>query len=153
MKIHNLLKASINVIVFTMVAGISQAQTYQVKTIQNKSDFRWPEGKKMGLSLIFDDARLSQIDKGIPLLDKYGVKATFCKYASDSANGAWIDNVHNIAAYVKEKRGELPFTETPVYKNPLYPIEQRVSDLLSRMTLEEKVGQMNIPTCYSTELG
>ncbi len=326
MKIHNLLKTSINAIVFTMVAGISQAQTYQAKTIQNKPDFQWPEGKKMGLSLTFDDARLSQVDKGIPLLDKYGVKATFylspdnitqrleawgkavtnghdignhsllhpctgnfvwskdkaledytlqdmnmeldsasklikkmlgiqpvsfafpcgqtfvgrgnitrsyvpvisakfetgrgwlnegpndpafcdmsqltgmeldgksfeqiktlieeakskgqwlvlaghemneggfqtsqlstiesiCKYASDPANGIWIDNVHNIAAYVKVKRGELPFTETPVYKNPLYQIEQRVSDLISRMTLEEKVGQMNIPTCYSTDLG
>jgi len=31
----------------------------------------------MALSLTFDDARLSQIDKGIPLLDKYGVKGTF----------------------------------------------------------------------------
>ncbi|MCX6262815.1 MAG: polysaccharide deacetylase family protein, partial [Bacteroidia bacterium] len=326
MKIHNLLKTSINAIVFTIVAGISQAQSYQAKTIQNKPDFQWPEGKKMGLSLTFDDARLSQVDKGIPLLDKYGVKATFylspdnitqrleawekavtnghdignhsllhpctgnfvwskdkaledytlqdmnmeldsasklikkmlgiqpvsfafpcgqtfvgrgnitrsyvpvisakfetgrgwlnegpndpafcdmsqltgmeldgksfeqiktlieeakskgqwlvfaghemneggfqtsqlstiesiCKYASDPANGIWIDNVHNIAAFVKEKRGELPFTEAPVYKNPLYPTEQRVSDLLSRMTLEEKVGQMNIPTCYSTDLG
>jgi hypothetical protein len=38
-----------------------------------------------------------------------------CKYASDPANGIWIDNVHNIAAYVKEKRGEPPFTETSVY--------------------------------------
>ena len=41
------------------------------------SKFPWPEGKKMALSLTFDDARLSQIDTGIPLLDKYGVKATF----------------------------------------------------------------------------
>ena len=39
--------------------------------------FPWPEGKKMALSLTFDDARLSQIDTGIPLLDKYDVKATF----------------------------------------------------------------------------
>ena len=39
--------------------------------------FPWPEGKQMALSLTFDDARLSQIDTGIPLLDKYGVKATF----------------------------------------------------------------------------
>ena len=31
----------------------------------------------MAISLTFDDARLTQIDKGIPLLDKYGVKATF----------------------------------------------------------------------------
>jgi beta-glucosidase len=43
--------------------------------------------------------------------------------------------------------------ENPLYKDPKYPVEQRISDLLSRMTLEEKVGQMNIPTCYSTELG
>lgn len=41
-----------------------------------QSDF-WPSGKKMALSLTFDDARLSQIDTGIPLLDKYGAKATF----------------------------------------------------------------------------
>jgi peptidoglycan/xylan/chitin deacetylase (PgdA/CDA1 family) len=40
-------------------------------------EFKWPEGKKMALSLTFDDARLSQIDTGIHLLDKYGVKATF----------------------------------------------------------------------------
>src|SRR4030043_1269646 len=39
--------------------------------------FAWPEGKQMALSLTFDDARLSQPDKGIPLLEKYGVKATF----------------------------------------------------------------------------
>ncbi|MCX6255678.1 MAG: polysaccharide deacetylase family protein [Bacteroidia bacterium] len=77
MKIHNLLTTFINTIVFTMVAGISPAQSYQIKTIQKRPDFQWPEGKKMGLSLTFDDARLSQVDKGIPLLDKYGVKATF----------------------------------------------------------------------------
>jgi peptidoglycan/xylan/chitin deacetylase (PgdA/CDA1 family) len=34
-----------------------------------------------------------------------------CKYASDPDNGIWIDNVHNIAAYVKEKRGEPPYSE------------------------------------------
>ena len=28
------------------------------------------------------------------------------------------------------------------YKNPKLPVEERVTDLLSRMTLEEKVGQM-----------
>ncbi len=43
--------------------------------------------------------------------------------------------------------------DTPVYKNPAFPIEQRIDDLISRMTLEEKVGQMNIPCCYKTEIG
>jgi beta-glucosidase len=32
--------------------------------------------------------------------------------------------------------------ETPAYRNPKLPVEQRVADLLSRMTLEEKVAQM-----------
>lgn len=76
-----------------------------------------------------------------------------CSYASDPANGIWIDNVHNIASYIKEQRGEVPFTILPVYKNPLFSIDERVEDLLSRMTIEEKIGQMNMPTVYISELG
>src|SRR5450631_4456077 len=30
----------------------------------------------------------------------------------------------------------------PPYKNPAFPVEERVEDLLKRMTLEEKVAQM-----------
>ncbi len=314
------------VLLCSLFSGVCQGQGYSVGTVQKKSDFRWPEGKRMAISLTFDDARLSQPDLGIPLLDKYGVNGTFyvspdnmvqrveawkkavsnghdignhsqlhpctgnfdwsrhkaledynllsmnaeldtankiiqetlgitpvsfafpcgqkfvgrgeltrsyipviaskfetgrgwldegpndpafcdmsqltgmeldgksfeqvkgliesarekglwlvlaghemnnggaqtsllstieaiCKYASDPANGIWIDDVHSVASYIKEKRGEPVFTALPLYRNPIFPIEQRVNDLLSRMTLEEKVGQMNIPTCYSTELG
>jgi peptidoglycan/xylan/chitin deacetylase (PgdA/CDA1 family) len=54
-----------------------QAQSYQSAPVVTKRSFQWPEGKKMALSLTFDDARLSQIDKGIPLLDQYNIKATF----------------------------------------------------------------------------
>ncbi|MDF2821338.1 MAG: Beta-glucosidase family protein [Clostridiales bacterium] len=32
--------------------------------------------------------------------------------------------------------------EIPIYKNPNAPVEMRVADLLSRMTLDEKIGQM-----------
>jgi peptidoglycan-N-acetylglucosamine deacetylase len=39
--------------------------------------FPWPEGKRCAISLTFDDARFSQIDAGIPLLNKHEVKATF----------------------------------------------------------------------------
>lgn len=39
--------------------------------------FEWPEGKRAALSLCFDDARLSQADQGLPILDKYDVKASF----------------------------------------------------------------------------
>ncbi len=315
-------------IVFSSIVSISYAQSYETSATQKKSAFQWPEGKKMGLSLTFDDARLSHVDKGIPLLDKYGVKATFyvspgnmvkrlerwksavsnghdignhsivhpcsgnsaflssrdealenytleqmsmeldsankllknilgirplsfaypcgqkyvgrgmvtksyvplitsmfetgrgfldetpvdpafcdmaqltgmeldgksfdqvkkiiesakkegqwliftgheinvggnqtsllpvieaiCQYASDPANGIWLDNVHNIASYVKEKRGEKPFSETPIYTNSSYPVKQRIDDLISRMTLEEKVDQLNMPCLYNEELG
>ena len=33
-------------------------------------------------------------------------------------------------------------TETPAYLNPALPIDQRVDDLVSRMTLEEKASQV-----------
>ena len=42
-----------------------------------ESVFTWPQGKKMAISLSFDDARASQVDAGTALLDTYGVKATF----------------------------------------------------------------------------
>lgn len=308
------------------ICGIAQAQTVKTYIPPNKLDFKWPEGKKVALSLTFDDARLTQVDKGIPLLDKYGVKATFyvspgslmrrtdawkkavsnghevgnhsvlhpctgnfsfsrdhaledytllrmnkeldsansiiknvlgidavsfaypcgqtyvgkgktlksyipliaskfetgrlwlsesandpafcdlaqlagmeldgksfeqikkliddakakghwlvlaghemndggrqtsllstleaiCQYAMDPANEIWIDNVHNIAAYVREQRGEQPFKEALVYQNPIYSYKQRVDDLISRMTLEEKVGQMHMPCVYIDEFG
>ena len=32
--------------------------------------------------------------------------------------------------------------QVPPYKNPSLPIEQRAADLLGRMTLDEKIGQM-----------
>lgn len=59
------------------ISGISSAQGYETGQKKTSSDFHWPEGKRMAISLSFDDARLTQIDKGIPLLDKYNVKATF----------------------------------------------------------------------------
>lgn len=53
--------------------------------------------------------------------------------------------------------------KTPDYKNPKLPVEQRVADLLSRMTLEEKVAQLtclwanrpqvNPQTNFSTDRG
>ena len=34
------------------------------------------------------------------------------------------------------------FAQTPLYRDPAAPMEQRVEDLLSRMTLEEKIAQI-----------
>jgi beta-glucosidase len=310
-------------IVSSLFVRISYAQSYGTNAIQEKSDFQWPEGKKMALSLSFDDARLTQMENGIPLFDKYGVKVTFyvstysmkpqleawkraaknghdignhslrhpctgnylfarqealedytlakmyaeldsankvikdmlgvvpvsfgypcgqkfvgrgtmtksyvpliskmfetgrgwrdelpndpaycdmsqlsgmeldgkswdeikklieysknngswlvlaghqinnggsatsllstldslCKYAMDPSNGIWIDNIHNIASYINDKRGKKVSDELPVYQNPIFSIDKRVENLLSRMTLEEKLGQLNMP--YPSEM-
>ncbi len=41
----------------------------------------------------------------------------------------------------------------PAYRDPGLPLERRIEDLLGRMTLEEKVGQMNMPCVYEGGLG
>jgi peptidoglycan/xylan/chitin deacetylase (PgdA/CDA1 family) len=39
--------------------------------------FAWPGGKRAAVSLSFDDARPSQVDAGVPILNLHGVRATF----------------------------------------------------------------------------
>ena len=44
------------------------------------AQFEWPQDMQVGVSLSFDDARASQVNIGVPLLNSCGVRATF--YAS-----------------------------------------------------------------------
>ncbi len=61
-----------------LVLAVSTLAFAQYEGSETSSEpFPWPDGKRAALSLSFDDARLSQPDEGIPLLDRYGVKATF----------------------------------------------------------------------------
>jgi peptidoglycan-N-acetylglucosamine deacetylase len=59
--------------------------------------FKWPDGKKMALSLSFDDARSSNVENGFPLFDEYGVKATFfiVPSAVEKNLEAWKEAVKN----------------------------------------------------------
>lgn len=41
----------------------------------------------------------------------------------------------------------------PIYLDTKQPIERRVDDLLARMTLKEKLGQLNLPCVYVDDLG
>jgi beta-glucosidase len=41
----------------------------------------------------------------------------------------------------------------PIYLDPHQPIGRRVDDLMSRMTIKEKVGQLNLPCVYVDQLG
>lgn len=44
---------------------------------QARRPFQWPDGKRMALSITFDDGRPSQVDAGLALFRKHGVKVTF----------------------------------------------------------------------------
>ncbi len=41
----------------------------------------------------------------------------------------------------------------PIYLDSMHPVEERVADLMSRMTLKEKIGQLNLPCVYVDDLG
>ena len=43
--------------------------------------------------------------------------------------------------------------QAPIYLDPKRPVEERIDDLMSRMTLKEKVGQLNLPCVYVNDLG
>jgi beta-glucosidase len=42
---------------------------------------------------------------------------------------------------------------SPLYLDPKQPVEVRVEDLIQRMTLKEKIGQLNLPCVYVEQLG
>lgn len=64
---------------------------------QEPLPFQWPDGKRAALSLTFDDARLTQPDVGLPILDSHGVKATFYVMAAPAAQRleVWRQAVRN----------------------------------------------------------
>jgi peptidoglycan/xylan/chitin deacetylase (PgdA/CDA1 family) len=66
-----------------LMISMAHPQAYPLELGSSGQAFHWPEGKKMALSLSFDDARFSQVEQGIPLLDQYGIKGTF--YVSPEA--------------------------------------------------------------------
>ncbi len=78
---------------------------------------------------------------------------SLCRYALNPENEIWIDNVKNISRYVREKREMPVHGSMSPYQDPSLPVEQRIDDLISRMTLPEKIGQLNMPCVYFSELG
>lgn len=78
---------------------------------------------------------------------------SLCEYATNPENGIWIDHVANVGRYVREQRGIPTHTEMLPYLNPVLTVDERVDDLISRMSLEEKIGQLNMPCVYFSELG
>jgi hypothetical protein len=49
----------------------------QYRDVPPSKSFSWPKDVRCAVSLSFDDAKPSQVDRGLPLLDGFGTKATF----------------------------------------------------------------------------
>jgi len=78
---------------------------------------------------------------------------SLCSYALDPENGIWIDHLTNVGRYVREQRGIPSHTEMLPYLNPVLTVNERIDDLISRMNLQEKIGQLNMPCGFYSELG
>jgi len=97
-KKHKYLASQTFSVVISLITSSAFSQAYDGgKSTAPSQGFAWPERKQIALSLTFDDARLTQPDMGIPLLDKYGVKATFYISPGNMMNrlDAWKKAVKN----------------------------------------------------------
>jgi peptidoglycan/xylan/chitin deacetylase (PgdA/CDA1 family) len=68
--------------------------------VSGPAPFAWPDGHKAAVSLSWDDARDSQLPIGIPVLDKYGIKATFFIIPENAAKN--VDGWKKVLAHGHE---------------------------------------------------
>ena len=122
------------------IANVVFAQDYKMERADSETAFQWPEGKQMALSLSFDDARFSQVDKGIPLLNKYGVTGTF--YVSPDAMLASVEewkkalsSGHDIGNHtlIHPCSGNFPWARDKALEE--YTLEKMAQELDSASTL------------------
>jgi peptidoglycan/xylan/chitin deacetylase (PgdA/CDA1 family) len=64
-------------LIFLLLLALSALLSKPVVLAQQEASFSWPKGKRVAISLTFDDARMSQVTGGTALLDQYKTKATF----------------------------------------------------------------------------
>ncbi len=130
----------LSLVILLTITHLSVAQTPSVAP-----DF-WPEGKRVALSLSFDDARLSQVDVGTKLFDEYGVKATFFVLTS-SVNkrlDAWkqaIANGHEIGNHTEQHpcSGNFPWAKPKALEE--YTLDKMKSELIrTNKALEAQLG-------------
>ena len=116
--------------------------------------FDWPDGKRVAVSLTFDDARLSQADVGIPILDRYGVKATF--YVStprlEERLAAWKEAVaagHEIGNHSMRHpcTGNFPWSRDKALED--YTLSEMASELDQASTeIERLLGVRPVSFAY-----
>jgi peptidoglycan/xylan/chitin deacetylase (PgdA/CDA1 family) len=121
------------------------------------NSFSWPNGKRAALSLTFDDARPSQIDRGLPILDAHDVKATF--YVSmnnvEARPQDWraaIANGHEIGNHTLNHPCSGNFAWSQVNALEDYTLERMEKELIdANAIIQEILGVM--PTTFAYPCG
>ena len=145
--------------VITAFTGCSSSnlKDKEASAFERGEAFRWPEGKRAAISLTFDDARFSQIDRGLPILDEYGVKATFYvsirpleervdEWKRAAANGHEIGN-HSLTHPCS---GNFPFARERALEE--YTIERIRSELEEASNIIERLLGVR-PVSYAYPCG
>jgi hypothetical protein len=141
---------------FVGFAGCSHSgsQSKEPARFERATDFHWPEGKRAAISLTFDDARYSQITRCLPILDKYGTKATFYvsikpmeehadAWKAAAANGHEIGN-HSL---VHPCSGNFPFSRDKALED--YTFDQMRSEINEASdTIESFLGVRPVSFAY-----
>ncbi|MFW6189676.1 MAG: polysaccharide deacetylase family protein [Planctomycetota bacterium] len=108
--------------------------------------FEWPDDARAAVSFSFDDARPSQLDRGVPILDAHGLSGTFY-VSTDNARkrrAGWrraAENGHEMGNHSLRHpcSGNFPFARA----NPLeeYCLESMEAELLAaNEAVEELLG-------------
>ena len=116
--------------------------------------FAWPDGKRAAVSVSFDDARLSQADRGLAVLDACGVKGTF--YVSipglEQRLEAWraaVASGHEIGNHTLSHpcSGNFAFARGNALEN--YTLERMEADLLdANEAIAELLGIAPVTFAY-----
>ncbi|WP_046470364.1 polysaccharide deacetylase family protein [Allosalinactinospora lopnorensis] len=117
----------------------------------------WPGGRRAALSLTFDDARASQVDTGLPVLDRWRVKGTFYVLPQPvrSRLPDWQEAVsagHEIGNHSLSHPCSGNFTFSR--QNPLesYTLERMEEDILSANRAIERLLRVS-PTTFAYPCG
>jgi peptidoglycan/xylan/chitin deacetylase (PgdA/CDA1 family) len=142
------------IIVACTGCSTSNAQDGELFVLERRDDFCWPEGKHAAISLTFDDARVSQIDHGLPILDEYNAKATF--YVSIRSLGerldAWkrvVANGHEIGNHslTHPCSGNFPFARKRALEDyTLYMMRNELKEASN--TIEQLIGIRPVSFAY-----
>jgi peptidoglycan-N-acetylglucosamine deacetylase len=105
-----------------------------VTRFDKTSEPTWPGGRRAAVSLTFDDARVSQVDRGLPVLDRYGVRATFyiSPHLAEQRVSQWraaIEKGHEIGNHTLTHpcSGNFPFARDKALED--YTLERMAGEL------------------------